>query len=110
MQLMRARATLLCRNALCSPSLPLQDVQLQNANAWGDLASAPEGDTATAMEEDGAPSAGVGGSSAPDAPDALWTEFQSREEEQRKRDLEKRAQEDRAQAAKAEVCTTCGCG
>lgn len=79
-------------------------MQLQNANAWGDLASAPEGDAATAMEEDGAPSANGGEGSAPEVPDALWTEFQSREEEQRKRDQEKRAQEERLLAGKAKVC------
>lgn len=57
--------------------VPLQDVQLQNVAAWQTLSAVPdESSPGTAAEEEAA---------APDAPDALWSEFQSREAQQQKR-------------------------
>ena len=81
-----------------------QDVQLQNAGAWGALASAPDAGAA-AVAEDGAAAedGGGGGDEAPGETDALWDEFQSREQQQKKRDEEKRAQEARLQEEKAKV-------
>ena len=78
-----------------------QDVQLQNAGAWGALASAPEVSAAAdTTPDEGGDAAADGGASAPDA---LWTEFQSREQDQLKRDKLKKAQEERLQADKATV-------
>ncbi len=80
-----------------------QDVQLQNAGAWGALASAPDTGAAAATEDGAAaPDAEAGGEAAPET-DALWDEFQSREQQQQKRDEEKRAQEARLQEEKAKV-------
>ena len=86
----------------------LQDVQLQNAGAWGALASAPDTGAAAATEDGAAaPDADAGGEAAPET-DALWDEFQSREQQQQKRDEEKRAQEARLQEEKAKVGPTLG--
>ena len=84
-----------------------QDVQLQNAGAWGALASAPNTGAAAAAEDGAgdAPDAEAGGEAAPET-DALWDEFQSREQQQKKRDEEKRAQEARLQEEKAKVGTS----
>jgi hypothetical protein len=81
-----------------------QDVQLQNAGAWGALASAPDTSAAAATEDGAAGEENAGGGDAPGETDALWDEFQSREQQQKKRDEEKRAQEARLQEEKAKVC------
>ena len=94
------------RQGLKSSASAVQDVQLQNATAWGALASAPDSETKqAAAEEDetgGAADAAADAGASQEA-DPLWSEFKSREEEQRKRDQEKKAQEERLQAEKAKV-------
>lgn len=64
----------------------LQDVQLQNANAWASLSQPPEG---AGTQGDGA------GDAAPmEDDDTLWTEFKGREEEQRQAEEKKKALEE----------------
>ena len=92
----------------------LQDVTLQNEGAWGALAAAqPAAAKDVAKPADG--SAGAAGSgpnsSAPGEQDPLWSEFASREQQQRKREAEKAAEEEKRRAEKAKVCNhpdTCG--
>ena len=86
-----------------------QDVQLQNAGAWGALASAPDTGGAAAAEDGAAAADADAAAEAPAETDALWDEFQSREQQQKKRDDEKRAQETRLQEEKAKVrrCSPC---
>ena len=84
----------------------LQDVTLQNEGAWGALAAAqPSAAKDVAKPADG--SAGAAGSgpnsSAPGEQDPLWSEFASREQQQRKREAEKAAEEEKRRAEKAKV-------
>ena len=84
----------------------LQDVTLQNEGAWGALAAAqPSAAKDVAKPADG--SAGAAGSgpnsSAPGEQDPLWSEFASREQQQRKREAEKAAEEEERRAEKAKV-------
>lgn len=79
---------------------------LQNEGAWGALAAAKPAEVKEAAKPaDG--SAGAGGSgpgsSAPGEQDPLWSEFASREQQQRKREAEKAAEEDKRRAEKAKV-------
>ena len=57
----------------------LQDVQLQNANAWANLTAAP------AAAAPAAPAAPAAAAAAPadEEDDNLWSEFQGREQQQR---------------------------
>lgn len=84
----------------------LQDVTLQNEGAWGALAAAKPAEAKDAAKpaDGSAGAAGSGpGSSAPGEQDPLWSEFASREQQQRKREAEKAAEEEKRRAEKAKV-------
>jgi colicin import membrane protein len=76
----------------CASRVPLlawlQDVQLQNVNAWANLSQPQEGETNAA---DGA---GVQAEPVPMEDDTLWTEFQGREAQQREAEEQKRKLEE----------------
>ncbi len=91
-------------------------MQLQNEGAWGALAAAKPAEAGGAKDGAAKPADGSGGaagsgpgSSAPGEQDALWSEFASREQQQRKREAEKAAEEEKRRAEKAKVGARLGC-
>ena len=87
-----------------SVSFRRQDVELQNEGAWGALAAAKPAESGKEGAGGAAAAAGSDpGSGAPGEQDPLWSEFASREAQQRKREAEKAAEEERRRAEKAKV-------